>query len=112
MSALRFETAYYAGTDHGGEYKLKLVILYTVTPGRMPTFHEPGYGDAVEIQSFRLFNEHGVARYLPADQEDWIERDEALHEAMLTHWREMAEAAADDAADARREDRLVMARAT
>lgn len=94
------ETTLVFSIGRGVEHEAKLDIRYVVHPGRPASRLEPAEADTVEI--IHVHSRYGLVCEAISEA---IEQDEEAHALCLNHWRARIEAARDDAADARRNER-------
>lgn len=93
------------------EHDVELVIKYRVSPGSAPTREQPGEGPSVSIESATIRSLYIMpTTHEPAPGWLWpylngFAEDEALIAELLAHAENADEAARDQAADARREER-------
>lgn len=93
------------------EHSVDLTIHYTVSPGCRATFEQPGEGPTVSIQGATITSAIGTKLQREDDAPDWmwpfLEKDAALAAELLAHAEDADEYARDQAAEARREERLL-----
>lgn len=94
------ETTLVFSVGGGIEHEAKLDIRYVVHPGRPASRLEPAEDDTVEI--IHVHSRYGLVCEAISEA---VEQDEEVHAMCLNHWRARIEAARDDAAEARHEER-------
>jgi hypothetical protein len=94
-------------------HEVTLTLKYTVSRGYAATLEEPGEGPSVSLQTATITatpQANGQLRRA-YDAPDWLwpflEGDEALHAELLAHAADDDEYARDQAADGRREERML-----
>jgi len=109
MMPYTFKTTLTLDVFNGSITELDLVVIYTATKGTPASYGDPGSPDEIEIIGLRLANE-ASALHLPAWLDDLICDDESLKLSLHTDWQEQRQEAAEYAAEARREERMLEGR--
>lgn len=91
--------------EGGGEVEVEAVIDFNVIPGSPSTYHQPAEAAMVEVTRFRL-RKPKTKEWLtcPAWIEEAFISDESFDAWLMSEADEQAAAAADDAADAKRDE--------
>ena len=106
MSTYRAQqTVMISGSHSGEEIELQQVVTFRVLPGYPETRMTPAEPMSVEIDSIRYFEDATREVKLPAF-DDEFEQSEGFKDWLLGEANEQALAAADEAADAKREERV------
>lgn len=95
-----------SGWDCGTEIELKMVVTFTVHPGREATQIDPPEAASVEIDKVRFFDGKDELQ-LPWSIKDRFTSADGFKDWLMGEAIEQHEAAIDDAADARREEMLL-----
>src|SRR5206468_2406556 len=103
--------------SEGDQHEVALTLKYAVSRGYAATLEEPGEGPSVSIESATITStpqaNGQLARAYAAPDWLWpfLEGDEALHAELLAHAADDDEYARNQAADARRKERMLEHRA-